>query len=144
MCYCMFMDIFFRVDVHVKRLMPGMKRSDFMKGLFAERINWKLIGIIIIVQLILFFAAVRYVAVIRNIRICELLCFSPFSLIAGFFIQLVGGAIGEEPAYRGFALPHMQKKYSIVKAGIITGMVWGLWHLPLWIISGYKEFDLFI
>lgn len=45
---------FFRVDVHVKRLMPGMKRSEFIKGLFAERINWKLIGIIIIIQQSLF------------------------------------------------------------------------------------------
>lgn len=135
---------FFVLMFMFKRLMPGMKRSEFIKGLFAEKINWKLIGIITTIQLILFFAAVGYVAVIHNTHIWELLCFSPVSLITGFFIQLVGGPLGEEPAYRGFALPYMQKKYSITKAGIITGMVWGLWHLPLWIISGYKGLDLLI
>lgn len=135
---------FFVLMFMFKRLMPGMKRSEFIKGLFTEKINWKLIGIIITVQLILFFAAVWYVAVIQNTRIWELLCFSPFSLISGFFIQLVGGPLGEEPAYRGFTLPYMQKKYSIAKAGMITGTVWGLWHLPLWIISGYKGWDLLI
>ena len=135
---------FFVLMFMFKRLMPEMKRSEFMKGLFAEKINWKLIGIIVIVQLILFIAAVWYVAVIHNTRIVELLCFSPLSLITGFFVQLIGGPLGEEPAYRGFALPYMQKIYSIAKAGIITGTVWGLWHLPLWIISGYKGFDLLI
>lgn len=135
---------FFVLMFMFKRLMPKMKRWEFIKGLFAEKINWKLIGIIVIVQLVLFFMAVWYVAVIRNTRIWELFCFSPLSLITGFFIQLIGGPLGEEPAYRGFALPYMQKKYTVAKAGIITGMVWGLWHLPLWIISGYKGFDLLI
>ncbi|MGN0179774.1 MAG: CPBP family intramembrane glutamic endopeptidase [Monoglobaceae bacterium] len=135
---------FFVLMFMFKRLMPGTKRSEFIKGLFAERINWRLMGIIAAAQLILFFAAVGCVAVIHNTHIRELLCFSPFSLISGFFIQLVGGPLGEEPAYRGFALPYMQKKCSVIKAGIITGMVWGLWHLPLWIISGYKGLDLLI
>ena len=90
---------FFVLMFMFKRLMPEMKRSEFMKGLFAEKINWKLIGIIVIVQLILFIAAVWYVAVIHNTRIGELLCFSPLSLITGFFVQLIGGPLGEEPAY---------------------------------------------
>ena len=135
---------FFVLMFMFKRLLPGMKRAEFIKGLFAEKINWKLVGSIIAVQIILFFAAVCYVAMIHNTRIWELLCFSPLSLITGFFIQLIGGPLGEEPAYRGFALLYMQKRYSIAKAGIITGTVWGLWHLPLWIISGYKGFDLLI
>ncbi|MDO4978078.1 MAG: type II CAAX endopeptidase family protein [Eubacteriales bacterium] len=135
---------FFVLMFMFKRLMPGEKRWDFIKGLFAEKINWKLIGIIIAVQLILFLAAVGYVAVRNRTAFWELLCFSPFSLVSGFFIQLVGGPLGEEPAYRGFALPYMQKRYSTIKAGIITGTVWGMWHLPLWIISGYKGLALLI
>ena len=95
---------FFVLMLMFKRLMPGMNRSEFIKGLFTEKINLKLTVIIIAVQLILFFAAVWCVAVIHNTRIWDLFCFSPLSLITGFFIQLIGGPLGEEPAYRGFAL----------------------------------------
>ena len=59
-------------------------------------------------------------------------------------VQLIAGPLGEEPTYRGFALPYMQREYGVVHAGLITGIVWGMWHLPLWIISGYQGLDLII
>ena len=57
---------FFVLMLMFKRLMPGMNRSEFIKGLFTEKINLKLTVIIIAVQLILFFAAVWCVAVIHT------------------------------------------------------------------------------
>ena len=133
---------FFVLMAMFKRLMPGRKRWEFIKGLFAEKINWKLVGGIIAVQFILFFIAVGYVAVRHQVAFWQLLCFSPASIVTGFFVQLIAGPLGEEPAYRGFALPYMQGEYGVVRAGLITGVVWGVWHLPLWMISGYKGLDL--
>ena len=46
------------------------------------------------------------------------------------FIFLFIG-LGEEPGWRGFALPHLQKKYSPVIASLVLAPVWALWHLPL-------------
>jgi membrane protease YdiL (CAAX protease family) len=40
-------------------------------------------------------------------------------------------ALGEEPGWRGFALPHLQIKYSPLLASLILAPVWALWHLPL-------------
>ena len=37
----------------------------------------------------------------------------------------------EEIGWRGFALPHLQKRHSALSATLIVGMLWGLWHLPL-------------
>lgn len=135
---------FFVLMAMFKKLMPGKKRWEFIKGLFEEKINWKLVGGIIAVQFILFLIAVGYVAVRHQVSIWELFCFSPVSIVIGFFVQLIAGPLGEEPAYRGFALPYMQGEYGVVRAGFITGVVWGMWHLPLWIISGYKGLDLLI
>jgi len=38
---------------------------------------------------------------------------------------------GEELAWRGFALPQLQAKYSALTSSLILGVVWALFHLPL-------------
>ena len=48
-----------------------------------------------------------------------------------FLITMLGGPLGEEFGWRGFALPTLQRKWGPVIASIIIGIVWGLWHLPL-------------
>jgi CAAX protease family protein len=47
-----------------------------------------------------------------------------------FFIgQLLAGSFGEEPGWRGFALPRLQAKYGALWASILIGIVWSSWHL---------------
>lgn len=46
-------------------------------------------------------------------------------------VALVGGG-QEEPGWRGFALPQLQMSRSPLKATLILGLLWGLWHVPLY------------
>jgi uncharacterized protein len=44
---------------------------------------------------------------------------------------VLGGPLGEEPGWRGFALPRLQLLHGPLVGSIILGILWALWHLPL-------------
>ena len=37
----------------------------------------------------------------------------------------------EETGWTGFAVPQLRTRYGIVNTGVIVGVLWGAWHLPL-------------
>ena len=44
-------------------------------------------------------------------------------------------SIFEELGWTGFATPQWRKRYGILTTGLIMGLLWGLWHLPLFLGS---------
>lgn len=44
---------------------------------------------------------------------------------------ILGGSVGEELGWRGFALPLLLKRYSPLRASLGLGLIWALWHLPI-------------
>ncbi len=60
-------------------------------------------------------------------------------------INLLTGPTGEEPGWRGFALPRLLERYSPLKAGLVLGLMWSFWHLVLWLVaSGYSGTALLV
>lgn len=57
-------------------------------------------------------------------------------IIAYFLFR---GGLGEEIGLRGFALERLQTRHSPLKASLILGFWWGLWHLPAWTDSSVLE-----
>jgi len=54
-------------------------------------------------------------------------------------ILLLGGPMGEEFGWRGYALPVLQKRWGWRTASLVLGLVWGMWHLPLFFIDGTSQ-----
>jgi membrane protease YdiL (CAAX protease family) len=51
-------------------------------------------------------------------------------LVAFITTLILGGPLFEEIGWRGFALPRMQPLHGPLVGSIILGLLWGLWHLP--------------
>lgn len=66
----------------------------------------------------------------------------PFSSLQSLILALVLTAIKgpiEEFGWRGLTLPLLQRKFAPIWAGIILGVIWGLWHLPAFMLSGTQQ-----
>jgi len=48
--------------------------------------------------------------------------------------------IGEEPGWRGFALPRLLGRFGPITGTLILGIAWAFWHLPLFIITGTPQY----
>ncbi|MCR4425466.1 MAG: CPBP family intramembrane metalloprotease [Firmicutes bacterium] len=61
---------------------------------------------------------------------------SPSRLLSFAVFTLFFGPIPEELGWRGYALDRLQAKRSALSASLILGVLWWLWHLPLYFIAG--------
>lgn len=58
-------------------------------------------------------------------------------LTAMAFMLLLGPV--EEFGWRGLALPLLQRRLAPAWAGLVLGLVWGVWHLPAFFLSGTPQ-----
>lgn len=49
------------------------------------------------------------------------------------FITMLISNVWEEIGWRGFALPRLQKRYNDLVIVFMMGLLWELWHLPLYL-----------
>lgn len=60
-------------------------------------------------------------------------------LLAPLEILVLGGPLGEEPGWRGFLLARLIPRFGPLVAGLMTGAVWFVWHLPLFWLPGSAQ-----
>lgn len=110
----------------------GFTQKNLKQFLFNNtKKNWLTILVAVIVETIVFF-------------ICSqgLLSSIPRTPIAAavVFIVFIQAAIlyggNEELGWRGTMLPILEKKFPAPLATLIVGIVWVIWHIPLWFIEG--------
>lgn len=62
----------------------------------------------------------------------------PRVLLPAIGFMMILGPV-EEIGWRGFALPILQRRFVPFWAGLILGVIWAVWHLPAFLLSGTPQ-----
>lgn len=54
-----------------------------------------------------------------------------FFILPFFIVDFISN--GEEIGWRGYVLPRLQAKYDGLASSLILGVIWGFWHLPIYL-----------
>ncbi|WP_314590450.1 type II CAAX endopeptidase family protein [Paenibacillus terrigena] len=123
------------------KIYPGQHFIPFVKDKFKNKLKLSVILTASVLQALLFFMTLLLVS--NHSDGDPIFTISSWGMLIYFFFKnLLGGPLGEEIGWRGFAQIELQKKHSPLKASIIIGFWWGMWHLPVWFTTGFVGIDL--
>jgi membrane protease YdiL (CAAX protease family) len=110
------------------------------RALLAPLLKWEVAGRWYLFAL-LFMAVIKLtVALVFRLGTGDWPRFGETPLILMLAATLVStltlGQSGEEVGWRGYALPRMATRLGLGPASLILGVVWAVWHLPLFFIPG--------
>jgi uncharacterized protein len=60
---------------------------------------------------------------------------------AFLLVGVVAGA-AEEPAWRGYGQAALQRRVPVLAASLVVGVLWALWHLPMFLLEGTYQHGL--
>ncbi|GAA0942587.1 CPBP family intramembrane glutamic endopeptidase [Pseudonocardia zijingensis] len=61
--------------------------------------------------------------------------------VPGLVLQMITTGLAEEPGWRDFALPRLQRRFAPLAATMVLGPVWAVWHLPLFLTDWGGRLD---
>lgn len=120
---------------------PGTRL--LLRRTFQFRAGWQWYMVILLVPLMIWIGA--YSFLYNGAPLMGLLS-NPSLLLSIFLPNVLIGllipSIGEEPGWRGFALPRLQKLYGPILGTLILGTLHGIWHLPALLTPMFDPFTI--
>ena len=71
----------------------------------------------------------------------EYLLSEPWEILPFAIFILIFGPLPEELGWRGYALDGLQARYNALISSLILGLIWALWHVPLFFMNGTWQHD---
>ena len=113
--------------------------SEFHRRLFRWRVaaSWHVIAVGLPIILALVSAGIA--------RLVDSSSASPFAVRPWYmffllFFFMIGGGGLEELGWRGVAQPEMERRLSRFGAAVLVGLLWALWHVPLFDLLGVGQY----
>ncbi len=124
--------------------LPGLRR--LAGNALRWRVRWVWYAVALGVPLALHLVAVAGNAAVGGAAPSSASLTPWYGLVMVFAVRLVNpldGPLGEEPAWRGYALPSLQTRRSPLRSTAILCVLVTGWHLPLYFMSefGLRPFD---
>ncbi len=100
------------------------------RRLVRWRINWRwYVGVLVTVPAGIVLATCALPASWGHLRAPAVAIVAAY--LPMLVLQFVTTGIAEEPGWRDFALPRLQRRFGPVPGTAVLGVLWGCWHLPL-------------
>lgn len=96
------------------------------------RIGWRWYGIMLGLLFIIFLPIFIYGAATGPLPTTDQVSTVLVWLMPMFLYTFLASGM-EEPGWRGYMLPNLQARMSAKKASFVIGIVWGIWHWPVFI-----------
>jgi membrane protease YdiL (CAAX protease family) len=64
-----------------------------------------------------------------------------YKVVPMFIFLTLAAGIGEEFGWRGFLLPRLQARHNALVSGLIVGVAWAAWHVPMFFIEGTSQYE---
>lgn len=61
---------------------------------------------------------------------------TPWLLMLLAIVASTPSQAGEELGWRGYALPRLASRMGLARGSVLLGIIWAVWHLPLFVIPG--------
>lgn len=116
-----------------------------MRAFFGQALDFHIKPVFLVVALalpMLIHVIAHYLALAVGLDVAKTLFpteipVAPIVLAIPYFIlMLVIGGGQEEFGWRGYAQEPLQEKIGVMPASLVIGVIWGIWHLPLWFMRG--------
>jgi membrane protease YdiL (CAAX protease family) len=115
-----------------------------VKAFFGQMFDFKFKPIYLVISLgvpLLIHVLAHYLALAIGLDVAQTLFPTNTSVppiviaIPYLLVMLIIGGGQEEFGWRGYAQEPLQEKIGVIQASLVIGVIWGLWHLPLWFIA---------
>ncbi|MFP9193125.1 CPBP family intramembrane glutamic endopeptidase [Natrialbaceae archaeon A-CW1-1] len=121
----------------VTRMTDGSQSTRQLLGrLLRWRVGWQWYGVAVLLPGVVVISAIIIDTQVRGVT-------TPIPgpefvlLLVGMIVysSVIAGGL-EEIGWRGFALPRLQTSFDALAASVVIGVVWVVWHVPLFIVPG--------
>lgn len=124
--------------------------KEYFRNFFKRIINFKLISYKWYLFIILFVPINTFIAILINYLFTKDLMLdsfitnisNPLHLIPLMVFLFFFGPLPEEIGWRGYALDNLLKRHGFITSSLMLGLIWGMWHLPMFFIVGTYQNDL--
>ena len=122
-----------------------------VRGLFRSMVQWRVPprAYLLAIGLPLLFSGV---AILANLALgaadpsaSDLATWTAIPVTALFVLLIPGiGGAWEEPGFRGFALPRLEKHLGAMTGPLVLGVLWVIWHAPLFLVGQILWTDVLV